>query len=101
VYFSEEVDLRRALDASARHFGFQFVRRHKGAGRFQALPFEQKSKAVDIASAAINPATALAVFVPPFEVGIERRFPSQKIGNFVVDEDMDHDFRPFLSFLSP
>ena len=63
--------------------------------RFQILPFEQKSKAVDISGVAINTATTLAVLAPPVEVGVERRFPSQIIGNFVVDQDMDHDFRAF------
>jgi hypothetical protein len=30
--------------------------------------------------------------VPPVEGGIERRFPGRIVGDFVVDENVDHDF---------
>src|ERR1039458_5429080 len=92
VHLSEEVDSRRVFDTRARHFGFEFVGSYECARLFQTLPFEEKSKVVDVSSAAENTATELAVFVPPVKGGIERRFPGHIVGDFVVDENGNHDF---------
>jgi hypothetical protein len=40
-------------------------------------------------------ATALAVLAPPLDAGIEHCFPGHIVGNFVVDKNVDHDFRAF------
>src|SRR5208337_101058 len=65
---------------------------------FQTLPLEEKSDVVDVSSAAENTATALAVFAPPVEGGIERGFPGRIVGDFVVDQNLDHDVgsTPFI-----
>src|ERR1035437_2920498 len=90
VHLSEEVDSRRAFDTRARHFGFEFVGSCECARLFQTLPFEEKSKVVDVSSAAENTATELAVFVQPVKGGIEHRFPGRIVSDFVVDEIDDH-----------
>src|ERR1019366_6730537 len=91
VHLTEEIDMRRAFDARARHFGFEFLGSYEGARLLQTLPFEEKSEVIDASSAAENTATALAVLAPPVEGGIERRFPGRIVGNFVVDEKVNHD----------
>ena len=92
VHFSQEIDSRRAFDTCARHFGLEFLGRYECARLFQTLPFEEKSEVVDVSSAAENTAVALAVLVSPVEGGIEHRFPGRIVGDFVVDENVDHDF---------
>jgi len=92
VYLSQEVDLWRPFDPGACHFRFEFIGSEEGARRVQTVPFEEKSEVVDISGAAENAATALAVLMTPIEVGIEYRFPGGVVGNFVVDENVDHDF---------
>ena len=92
VYLSQEVHPGWPFDARGRHFRFELVRSDEGAGRVETIPFEEKSKVVDVSSAAKNAATALAVFVPPIEVGIENRFPRHIIGDLVMDKNIDHDF---------
>src|ERR1039458_1220310 len=91
-HFSEKADSRRPFDTCIRHSGFKFLGSYEFARLFQTLPFEEKSEVVDVSSAAENTAIALAVFVPPVEGGIERRFPGRIVGDFVVDENVDHDF---------
>jgi len=91
VYLSEEVDSRLALDTCTRHFGFEFVGGDECARLLQTLPFEEKCKVVGVSSTAENTATALAVFASKVEGGIERRFPSCKVGDLVADEKVDHD----------
>src|ERR1035437_4153884 len=91
LHFSEEVDSRRTFDTCTRHSGLEFLGSYEFARLFQTLPFKEKSEGVDVASAAENTAIELAVFVPPVEGGIERRFPGRIVGDFVVDENVDHD----------
>jgi len=88
----QELDLWRAFDSRPRHFGPEFIGCNKGARRLQIFPFEEKGYFIDVSRAAENPATALAVLVPPIEVGIESRFPSHIIRDFVVNKNIDHDF---------
>ena len=92
VHLSEEVDSRQAFDTRIRHLGFEFLGNYEGARLFQTLPFEEKCEVVDVSSAAENTATELAVFAAPVKGGIERRFPGRIIGDFVVDENGNHDF---------
>src|ERR1035441_7855276 len=92
LHFSEEVDSRRTFDTCTRHSGLEFLGSYEFTRLFQTLPFKEKSEGVDVASATENTATALAVFVPPVEGGIEQRFPGRIVGDFVVDENVDHDF---------
>lgn len=92
VYLSQEVDSRRAFHSRPGHFGFELFRSDKCSRRFQIFPFKQKCDVIDVSGAAENSTTALAVFMPPIEVGIESRFPSHVIGDFVVDKNVDHDF---------
>src|ERR1035437_7036304 len=89
----------RAFNSGARHFGFEFLRSYERARLFQNLPFEEEGDVVDASGAAENVATVLAVLAPPVEGGIERRFPGRIVGNFVVDEKVNHDGgRPSLSY---
>jgi len=81
------------LDTRARHFRFELVGSEECARRVQALPFEEKCKVVGLFNAAENAATPLALFLPPIEVRIEHQFPGRVVGDFVVDENVDHDFR--------
>jgi len=92
LHLSEEVDSRRTFDTCTRHSGFEFLGSHECARLFQTLPFKEKSEVVDVSSAAENTAVALAVFAPPVVGGIEQRFPGRIVGDFVVDENVDHDF---------
>src|ERR1035437_3417529 len=91
VHLSEEIDMGRTFDARARHFGFEFLGSYEGARLLQTLPFEEKSDVVDASGAAEDMATALAALAPPVEGGIEGHFPGRKVGDFVVDEKVDHD----------
>src|SRR5208282_1553230 len=97
VHLSEEVDSRRTFDTRIRHSGFEFLGSYECARLFQTLPLKEKSEVVDVSSAAENTEIALAVFAPPVVGGIEHRFPGRIVGNFVVDEDVDHDFGALLS----
>lgn len=92
VHLSEEIDSRRAFDACIRHPGLEFLGCYEFARLVQTLPFEEKSEVVDVAGAAEDTVIALAVFAPPVVGGIERRFPGRVVGNFVVNEKVDHDF---------
>src|ERR1019366_7648617 len=90
-HFTEEINMGRAFNSGARHFGFEFLRSYERARLFQILPFEEQGDVVDASGAAENVATVLAVLAPPVEGGIERRFPGRIVGNFVVDEKVNHD----------
>ena len=92
VHLSEEVDSRRTFDACTRLSGLEFLGSHECTRLFQTLPLKEKSEVVDVSSAAENTATELAVFAAPVEGGIERRLPGRIIGDFVVDENGNHDF---------
>src|ERR1035437_216280 len=91
VHLSEEINMGRAFNPGARHFGFEFLGSYEGARLLQTLPFEEKSDVVDASGAAEDMATALAVLAPPVEGGIEGRFPGRIVGDFVVDEKVNHD----------
>ena len=91
VHLSEEIDSRRAFDTRARHPGFEFVRGDECARLFQTFPFEEQGEVVDVFSAVKDTASALAIFAPPVEAGIERRLPGRIVGDFVMDENVDHD----------
>src|SRR5271156_877229 len=98
VHLSQKVNLRRAFDSGPRHFGLEFVGGKKGSRPFQILPFEEKRDVINLSCAAENPATALALFLPPTEVGIESRLPRHIVRDLVVDKNVDHDL---LALLSP
>ena len=93
VYFGQEFDPGRPFDTGARHLRLEFIRGDERARRVQIIPFEEKSKVVDVSGAAEDAATALAMFVPPIEIGVEHRLPKGIVGHFVVNENVDHDFR--------
>ena len=58
---------------------------------FPDFPFEEQGEVVDVFSAVKDTASALAIFAPPVEAGIERRLPGRIVGDFVMDEKVDHD----------
>ena len=91
VHLSEEIDSRRAFDTRARHPGLEFVGGDECTRLFQTFPFEEKYEVVDVFSAVEDTATALAIFAPPVKAGIEYRLPGRVIGDFVMDENVDHD----------
>lgn len=93
LHLSQKVDLGRPFDSRTRHFGLELIGGSKGSRPFHIFPFEEKRDVVDVSCAAENPAAALSVFVPPIEVGIESRLPGRIIGDFVVDQKVDHDLQ--------
>lgn len=91
VDLGEEIDPRSAFDAGFGHSGFEFVGGDEGPRLFQTLPFAEEVDVVDISRTAENSATAFAVLVPPVQGSIECGLPDGVVGDFVVNEKVDHD----------
>ena len=90
VDFRQKINARRAFYSRLSHSRFYFFGTQECSRLFQTLPFEEQSDVIYISGAVEDPATSLVIFVPQINGGIERHFPRGIVGDFVVDQNIDH-----------